>query len=215
MKTSIPRAARAALLLALAGAWVASAIPAAAPELGPRQHAAAAPSTEVEARVIVKYRADSAMVRALSASSSAAAGTPQQHAQALSNRLGLSLTDGRAIGDRAQVVKGKGLTSAELAARLGAQSDVEYAEVDGRVSVYVNGKESPAQAVIAVPAKKGAKTPAAAVPRRSPFRVMLGDAVKPGENTVAVRCDNRTISELFLGGILRPVLLVEWNAKKE
>jgi hypothetical protein len=30
-----------------------------------------------------------------------------------------------------------------------------------------------------------------------------------------VRCDNRKISELFLGGIIRPVMLVEWNAKKE
>ena len=43
----------------------------------------------------------------------------------------------------------------------------------------------------------------------------LGDAVKPEENVVAVRCDNRKISELFLGGILRPVLLVDWAAKKE
>ncbi|MFM8273886.1 MAG: DUF4838 domain-containing protein [Gemmata sp.] len=90
-----------------------------------------------------------------------------------------------------------------------------FTEVDGRVTVYVNGKELPAEPVLAVPPKKGAKAPVAAVPRRSPFRVPLGDAVKPGANVVAVRCDNRTISELFLGGILRPVLLVEWNAKKD
>jgi hypothetical protein len=88
-----------------------------------------------------------------------------------------------------------------------------FAEVDGGVNVYVNGKELPAEAVLAVPPKKGAKAPPAGVPRRAPFRVMLGDAVKPGENVVAVRCDNRKISELFLGGIIRPVMLVEWNAK--
>ena len=34
-------------------------------------------------------------------------------------------------------------------------------------------------------------------------------ALKPGENTVAVRVDHTTITELFLGGILRPVVVVE------
>ncbi len=91
-----------------------------------------------------------------------------------------------------------------------------FPEVDGRVTVYVNGKEMPAEPVLTVPPKKGAKVPAAVtVPRRAPFRVLLGDAVKPGANVVAVRCDNRVITELDLGGILRPVMLVEWNAKKE
>lgn len=90
-----------------------------------------------------------------------------------------------------------------------------FAEVDGIVSVFVNGKEVPAEPILAVPPKKGAKAPAAGVPRRSPFRVPLAGAATPGENVVAVRCDNRKISELFLGGILRPVLLVEWNAKKD
>lgn len=91
-----------------------------------------------------------------------------------------------------------------------------FPEVDGRVTVYVNGKELTAEPLLTVPPKKGAKAPAAVtVPRRSPFRVPLGDAAKPGANVVAVRCDNRTITELFLGGILRPVMLVEWNAKKE
>jgi hypothetical protein len=87
-----------------------------------------------------------------------------------------------------------------------------FAEVDGIVGVYVNGKELPAEPILPVPPKKGGKAPAG-VPRRAPFRVRLGDAAKPGENVVAVRCDNRKISELFLGGILRPVMLVEWNGK--
>lgn len=91
-----------------------------------------------------------------------------------------------------------------------------FPEVDGRVTVYVNGKELVAEPVLTVPPKKGAKAPAVVtVPRRAPFRVLLGDAVKPGANVVAVRCDNRVITELDLGGILRPVMLVEWNAKKE
>jgi hypothetical protein len=90
-----------------------------------------------------------------------------------------------------------------------------FAEVDGLVTVYVNGRELATEAVLAAPPKKGAKAPPAGVPRRAPFRVVLGDSVKPGENVVAVRCDNRKISELFLGGILRPVLLVDWAAKKE
>jgi hypothetical protein len=92
-----------------------------------------------------------------------------------------------------------------------------FTEVDGGVSVYVNGKELPAEPILAVPPKKGAKggkAPPTGVPRRAPFRAMLGDAAKPGENVVAVRCDNRKISELFLGGILRPVMLVEWNGQK-
>jgi hypothetical protein len=90
-----------------------------------------------------------------------------------------------------------------------------FAEVDGLASVWVNGKELTPEPVQAVPPKKGAKAPPAGVPRRAPFRVALGDSVKPGANVVAVRCDNRKISELFLGGIIRPVLLVEWNAKKD
>ena len=44
---------------------------------------------------------------------------------------------------------------------------------------------------------------------RVPFEVDLTGVVKEGENVVAVRVDNRKISELFLGGILRPVALVE------
>jgi hypothetical protein len=78
-----------------------------------------------------------------------------------------------------------------------------FPEVDGPATVYVNGKAVEAQPVLSSP--KGA----AGVPRRAPFRVPLDGVVKPGDNVVAVRVDNRRISELFLGGILRPVVLVE------
>lgn len=75
-----------------------------------------------------------------------------------------------------------------------------FPEVDGPATVFVNGKAVEAQPLL--PAPKGG----AGVPRRAPFRVPLAGA---GETTIAVRVDNRRISELFLGGILRPVVLVE------
>ncbi len=82
------------------------------------------------ARVIVKYRDQAPMMRAQSARP---AGSRQaQLAAALGRRWGLSLTDGHAIGDRAQLVIGHGISSAELAARLAADSEVEYAEPDRR-----------------------------------------------------------------------------------
>ena len=107
------------------------AVPAHAPERGPVARTAriAAIGTETEARVIVKFRADSSLMRAQSVGTAGAAGITQQ-AGALSARLGLSLSDGRAIGARAQVVRGQGIGSQALADRLAAESDVEYAVVD-------------------------------------------------------------------------------------
>lgn len=87
-----------------------------------------------------------------------------------------------------------------------------FGEVDGDVSVFVNGKKLELKPVLA-PAKK-ANPNAAAVPRRSVFEADVSGAAVEGENVVAVRCDNRKISELFLGGILRPVLLVEKKNEK-
>jgi serine protease len=129
MKTlSRRRPAWAVSLLALV-CVCASALPGAGSERGPKRQAgsrAAVDAPDAEARVIVKYRHDAALVRTVAASA------PAQHAQALSARLGLSLTDGRAIGSRAQVLKARGLGSQALADRLAAQDDVEYAVVDGR-----------------------------------------------------------------------------------
>jgi hypothetical protein len=82
-----------------------------------------------------------------------------------------------------------------------------FPEVDGSVTVYVNGKAIEPTSVLAAPMKKKADAPA--VPRRAPFEVDVASALREGENVVAVRVDNRKISELFLGGILRPVILVE------
>jgi hypothetical protein len=76
-----------------------------------------------------------------------------------------------------------------------------FTEVDGLFTVFVNGKQ--VDPVALSPGK------AAGVPRRTPFEVDISGVMKVGENVIAVRVDNRKISELFLGGILRPVLLVE------
>ncbi len=67
-----------------------------------------------------------------------------------------------------------------------------FTEVDGTPSVYVNGT------LVGEGFKK-----------RQPFQVDVTSAVRPGANVVAVRVDHSRITELFLGGIVRPVLLVE------
>lgn len=115
------------VLAALAGA------PAWSAERGPLRRAPPVEPLETEARVIVKFKADSSMMRALAASPNAA--RPMQ-AQALSARLGLEMRDGHALGPRTQVLTAKGIGSRELAARLAAQSDVEYAEVDERMRAF-------------------------------------------------------------------------------
>jgi serine protease len=115
--------------LALVSLCASAALPSAGVERGPVRHSTTTP-VETEARVIVKFKADSALMRALSASGSQSG---PKNAQDLSSRLGLVLADGRAVGPRMQVVRGSGLSSQELANRLAAESDVEYAVVDGRM----------------------------------------------------------------------------------
>ena len=72
-----------------------------------------------------------------------------------------------------------------------------FAEIDGSATVYVNGRQVGEQAK-----------------KRVPFECDVTDAVRPGANVVAVRCDHRNITELFLGGILRPVLLISRPADR-
>ena len=122
------RPAWAACLLTLVS--LCAALPAGAAERGPLRKAPATQALETEARVIVKFKADSSMMRALAASASTAG--PQQ-ASLLSSRLGLALSDGHAIDAHRQVLKATGISSQDLATRLAAQPDVEYAEVDQRM----------------------------------------------------------------------------------
>lgn len=75
------------------------------------------------------------------------------------------------------------------------QLQLFFTEADGQgVTVYVNGTE------VASLDRQA---------RRKPFEVDITYAVKPARNVVAVKLDHRKITELFLGGIVRPVLLIE------
>ena len=100
---------------------------AAAPAAGPA--AAAAKS----ARVIVKFKADGPLMRQSALSARAGELPRVQHASRLAQRLGMAMRDGHAVAPRTQVVFAQGVSSAELVAKLQADPDVEYAEVDARV----------------------------------------------------------------------------------
>jgi hypothetical protein len=70
-----------------------------------------------------------------------------------------------------------------------------FTEVDGQaVVVYINGKQ------VASLGKEAS---------RKPFEVDVTEAVTAGKNFVALKVDHRKITELFLGGIVRPILLIE------
>jgi hypothetical protein len=73
-----------------------------------------------------------------------------------------------------------------------------FTEVDGDATVYLNGRE------VGSSEKK-----------RTPFSVDVTHAVKAGKNLVAVRVDHSRITDLFLGGIIRPVLLVAARASDD
>ncbi len=84
------------------------------------------------ARVIVKFKADSPLLRKRSLSVAMQHG---ERAEALGQRIGLGagrLRAGHGRSERAQVVTASGIGSAALAARLAQESDVEYAVVDQR-----------------------------------------------------------------------------------
>jgi serine protease len=85
--------------------------------------------TNDTARVIVKFKTDSPLLREQTLS---AAAHETSRAQALGQRLGLAMSAGAAVSDRSQVVFASGITSAELAQRLAQEADVEYAVPDQR-----------------------------------------------------------------------------------
>lgn len=96
-------------------------------------HAQNAPSAAAaQGRVIVKLKADSALLRR----QAQAAGGASDKAVALGTRIGVALEAGLAITERMQVLKARGIDSATLAARLAAQPDVEYAVPDERRHRY-------------------------------------------------------------------------------
>jgi serine protease len=85
------------------------------------------------ARVIVSLKADSPLLRQPALST---AERRTGHAKALGQRLGLAMSAGGAVSERAQVVFATGITSAELAQRLAREADVDYAVPDLRRRAY-------------------------------------------------------------------------------
>ncbi len=108
---------------------------------------AAAADAEPAARVIVRFRSSPADAVALAADARGdAAAAAQRRAErvgALGQRLGMALASGMPIGERTQAVSAAGVSSAQLAARLAAQADVEYAVVDGRRSFRAAAPNDP------------------------------------------------------------------------
>jgi len=81
-----------------------------------------------------------------------------------------------------------------------------FGEVDGATEVHVNGHKI----AVAMNPADGKKPEREGQARsRTPFEVDVTSAVHPGENVVALRVDHTKITDLSLGGILRPVILIE------
>jgi serine protease len=118
----------------LAGLGVLASAPARSAERQPAFRGIPA-ADATRARVIVKFRADGALAREAIASAGAEAMRAPRQAARLSMRLGLALADGIVVAPRVQVIKAQGMTSADLAARLARDPDIEYAEVDQRVRI--------------------------------------------------------------------------------
>jgi serine protease len=119
------------MVLALGAGLLWSPLPAAAAaERGPARRSVAPLAEDASlARVIVKYRSDSTLMKPLAAGR--AAPLPQ-HAATLSRRLSLPLADGRVLGSRTQGLRGTGLSSSELVRRLAAMPEVEWVVPDRR-----------------------------------------------------------------------------------
>jgi serine protease len=90
---------------------------------------AAVAAASARARVIVKYRADSELMRKQALT---ATGRRNLQAKALGDRIGIALTPGIGITERSHVVFASGVDSKTLAARISAESDIEYAVPDLR-----------------------------------------------------------------------------------
>jgi len=127
------------LLVAAAALWPASV--AWLPTAGAATPVAPAVSQAPDARVIVSYRRDAALMREhpLRAGVQAAEvrQVHQRRADSMGRRAGVALTVGRTVGARAHVVTARGLSSEALAARLAADPNVEYAEVDRRRRAFL------------------------------------------------------------------------------
>lgn len=104
-------------------------LPAAALLLALYSPSSFAASIDAPARVIVKFKADASVLRKQTLATDAA---PAERARTLAQRTGLRIEGGHALGERTQVVTGRGIGTDALAARLAQDSEVEYAVPDRR-----------------------------------------------------------------------------------
>lgn len=119
------RAVRLAVSIALAFAAPVLLQAQGAPERAPQARRAATADAAM-ARVIVRFAADSDLTRAQALSQRG----ELRHAAALSQRLGMTLADGRSIDARTQVVVASGVDADVLAWRIAQTAGVESATVD-------------------------------------------------------------------------------------
>ncbi len=161
-------------------------------ERGPQRSRPAVAEDGTQAQVIVKYRRGSALMQAPSAAS--AQPTRPQHAAHLGQRLGLPMQDGRVLGERTQALRGQGLSSSALAAKLRLQDDVEWAVVDERRTISAapndplyaaNASTSPAVGQWYLRAPDAAVT-SAAKPVVSSINAEAAWAITPGSAGVTV-----------------------------
>ncbi|HMN74774.1 MAG TPA: S8 family serine peptidase [Burkholderiaceae bacterium] len=103
-------------------------------------HAPAMAAPAADARVIVTFKADSAIARQQVLGSASRAETAAQRsterAGVLGKRIGLALRGGANVSDRTQVVLASGISSEQLVRKLAADADVESAVIDVRRHRY-------------------------------------------------------------------------------
>ncbi len=86
-------------------------------------------------RVIVKFKAGASVLgttKTIASATSSGAPAGPKAAAVLGARLGLAMTDGRALGERTQVLMASGTTSSALVKTVAADPDVEWVQVDHR-----------------------------------------------------------------------------------
>ncbi|MDP2006616.1 MAG: S8 family peptidase [Rubrivivax sp.] len=104
---------------------------------GVAAQSARAPLPPVAGEVIVQFKPGAAVTRQFALQARASAGQVRdvmnERAAVMGARLGRSLQAGSAVGERTQVLRASDMTAAELARRLSADPDVEFAVPNGRV----------------------------------------------------------------------------------